>query len=96
MTETSIALPCRVGDLVWGIRRSCHAPMVAEGPVTEMYFADRDMRLGIRVRGVCVGEWGKTVFATRSEAEAAKCKLKKELQRKTRRDPMYEDHQGRG
>jgi hypothetical protein len=34
-----------------------------------MYFGD-NMRLGIVVKGVCHGEWGKNVFATEEEALA--------------------------
>lgn len=75
-----IDIPCKVGDTVWGI---CHkgarggkGGFVASGKVREMYFADTDMRLAIWVKNVCIGEWGRNVFATEQEARRALGKLR--------------------
>lgn len=70
-------LPCKVGDLVWGIRTRgaykdgtrVHSKPV-QLPVQQMYFGD-DMRLCIVLKGCCRGEWGKVVFGTEEDAWAA-------------------------
>lgn len=63
-------LPCKMGDVVWGIRRAYkNRYCVKQGVVNEMYFGE-DMRLCICVENVCRGEWGKNVFATKEEAAA--------------------------
>ena len=70
-TVDAVALPCRMGDMVWGIRRNFNNGHIAKrGKVFQMFFGD-DMRLCISVKNVCRGEWGKNVFATKEEAEAA-------------------------
>lgn len=74
----TVELPCKMGDHVWGIHKfNYHKYVVQQGVVNQMYFGD-DMRLCICVKNVCRGEWGKTVFATKEEAERAieerKCK----------------------
>lgn len=67
----AVALPCKMGDEVWGIRRNGNFyQKVMKGKVFQMFFGD-DMRLCISVKNVCRGEWGKSVFATQEEAEAA-------------------------
>lgn len=66
-----IVLPCRLGDTVWGIQRYSACGWKAKpGKVYQMYYGE-DMRLCISVKRVCLGQWGKQVFATREEAEAA-------------------------
>ena len=70
-TVDAVALPCKMGDEVWGIRRNgSHGKKAVKGKVFQMFFGD-DMRLCICVKGVCRGEWGKNVFATQEEAENA-------------------------
>lgn len=70
-TVDAVELPCKMGDLVWGIHKiNHHSYAVKQGVVNQMYFGE-DMRLCICVKNVCRGEWGKKVFATKEEAEAA-------------------------
>jgi len=66
----AVDIPCKMGDVVWGIKKYCHGQQVKQGTVHQMFFGD-DMRLCICVKNVCRGEWGKNVFATKEEAEAA-------------------------
>ena len=69
-TVDAVELPCRIGNVVWGIKK-CNQKYVAKrAPVTQMFFVE-NMRLCICVKDVCRGEWGKKVFATKEEAEAA-------------------------
>lgn len=63
-------LPCKVGDLVYGVRPYRGHLHVARAPVTEMYFT-QDMRLHIVVKHVCRGEFGKEVFLSHEDAERA-------------------------
>lgn len=63
-------LPCKLGDRVWAIRCYKGVLQPQEGIVNEMFFCD-DMRLCIVVKHIARGEWGKTVFATEEEAQAA-------------------------
>lgn len=66
-----VVLPCKIGDEMWGLTKyNGHTKKVKQGIVTEMYFGD-DMRLCVSMKGVGRGEFGKTVFLTREEAEAA-------------------------
>ena len=65
----AVEVPCKVGDLVWGIKRWNRGQKAIQSVVTQMYFGD-NMRLGIVVKGVCHGEWGKKVFASQEEALA--------------------------
>ncbi len=69
-----VKLPCKIGDLVWGIKRWNYGQKAIQGVVNQMYFGE-DMRLCICVKNVCRGEWGKKVFATKEEAEAALAKM---------------------
>lgn len=62
--------PCKVGDKVWIIRRVRTGRHIKSGFVREMYFTE-GMQMGVCVHGIGIGEWGKNVFATREEAEAA-------------------------
>ena len=61
-------LPCKVGDEVWAIRQYRHIKIPVKGKVSEMYYIDESMTLCIVVKGVCRGEWGKTVFPSLEEA----------------------------
>lgn len=74
----TVMLPCKIGDVVWGIKKCCSSFKVIEGHVSQMFFVDEDMRLCICVDRACRGEWGKRVFATKEEAEEAVRKLKEE------------------
>ena len=69
-TVDAVELPCKVGDTVWGIMKYNSKQIPKQGVVRQMFFGD-GMRLGISVRGVCCGEWGKNIFATKEEVEAA-------------------------
>lgn len=64
--------PCMLGDTVWCFtRRGGNGGfLVASGRVSEMYYTE-NMQLSISVYHLCRGVWGKTVFATREEAEEA-------------------------
>ena len=69
-----IEIPCRMGDVVWGIRKYNGGRKVKQGIVKQMFFGE-DMRLCICVTGACRGEWGKTIFATKEEADAMLAKI---------------------
>ncbi len=69
-TVDAVELPCRIGDSVWGIRKHNRGKEVKQGTVSQMLFVE-DMKLCLCVKNVCRGEWGKNVFATKEEAEAA-------------------------
>lgn len=66
-----IDIPCRVGDTVWGICKFGGKPRPMMGEVKEIYFPDSDMIPGIKVKNVCIGQWGKSVFATEQEVHEA-------------------------
>lgn len=65
-----VALPCKVGDRVWAIRKYKGVSHPQESVVSDMYFT-RNMELMIVVKYVARGIWGKTVFRTKEEAERA-------------------------
>ena len=65
----TVDLPCKIGDVVWGIRIYHNGLAAKQGEVNQMYFGE-DMRLCICVKNVGRGEWGKAVFATQEEAMA--------------------------
>jgi hypothetical protein len=70
-TVDAVVLPCKIGDEVWGIRRSNKGALAPHrGIVSHMYFAE-DMKLCIVVQHICRGEWGEKVFATYEDACAA-------------------------
>ena len=73
-TVDAVEIPCRIGDIVWGIRKYNRGRKVKQGIVTQMYFCE-DMKLCICVTGACRGEWGKTIFATKEEADAMLAKM---------------------
>ena len=64
-----IKLPCKIGDTVYGIRRY-QGRIVKAGTVSEMFY-NRDGELIIAIKNVCRGCWGRQIFETREEAEAA-------------------------
>ena len=66
----AVVLPCKVGDTVWGIRNYKGVNHPQQGKVDQMYYTN-DMRLHIKIKHICIGEWGKKIFLTREEAEAA-------------------------
>jgi hypothetical protein len=70
IAEGVIVPPVRVGQTVWGIRNYHSIKHPQEGKVSEMYFTE-DMRLLIKIKHICIGEWGKTVFLSREDAEKA-------------------------
>lgn len=61
-------LPLKMGDTAWAIKNHKGTKYVHEGKVSEMFFT-QDMKLCFVVKHVARGEFGKTVFATREEAE---------------------------
>lgn len=65
-----ITLPCKIGDTVYGIRRFHGDRIVRAGTVSEMYF-NQNMKLIIVIKNLCRGCWGRQIFETREEAEAA-------------------------
>lgn len=64
-----IELPCKIGDTVYGIRRYQNR-IVKSGTVSEMFY-NQYGELIIAIKNVCRGCWGKQIFATLEEAEAA-------------------------
>ena len=64
-----ITLPCKIGDTVYGIRRF-QDRIVKAGTVSEMFY-NRDGELIIAIKNVCRGCWGRQIFGTYEEAEAA-------------------------
>ena len=64
-----IELPCKIGDTVYGIRRY-QDRIVKYETVSEMFY-NQNMELIIAIKNVCRGCWGKQIFGTREEAEAA-------------------------
>lgn len=69
-TIDAVELPCKIGDTVWFAKQyKCHKHP-RKGIVSEMYFVN-DMSLHIVVKNIGRGEWGKRVFGTCEEAQAA-------------------------
>lgn len=68
----SEVIPCKIGDTVWGITKYSGGltRKARKSTVSAMFFLD-DMRLCIVARSISRGEWGKEIFATQEEAEAA-------------------------
>ena len=62
-------LPCKIGDVVWGIKKYNNGQKVKQGVVHQMFFGE-DMRLCVCVKNVCRGEWGMNVFLTKDDAES--------------------------
>lgn len=63
-------IPCRIGDVAWGIRCYKGIHRAQKGFVNEIFFTNQ-MRLTISIKHVCLGEWGKKIFATEEECNAA-------------------------
>lgn len=68
--ETTVKLPCRIGETVWGVSTYNKSQKVRLGVVSEMVF-NSNMELIITVRGISRGRWGESVFSTEAEAKAA-------------------------
>lgn len=66
----AVVLPCRIGDKVWCIRGISNKLYVKDGIVGEVFF-NSNMELVISVKHILKGKWGKDVFASKEEAEAA-------------------------
>lgn len=64
----TVDLPCKVGDVAWGINRKFDRRYVQSGRVDEIYFSGEEMTPAIRVRHVCTGFWGVDVFPTKQDA----------------------------
>ena len=64
------AVPLKIGDEAWAIRNYNGVKHAQKGTVREMFYT-QDMRLCIAVDRVARGEFGKKVFRTKEEAEAA-------------------------
>ena len=64
------ALPCKIGDKVFGLRRYNDQRLLKTGKVSQMYYDD-DMNLVICVRQVCRGIWGRDIFGNEADARAA-------------------------
>lgn len=73
-TIDAIPIPCRIGQVVYGIRNYKGISSVQKGFVSEMFFT-KDMKLMIVVKHVCRGEWLEKVFPTFESAEAAMRKV---------------------
>ena len=69
MGQCTVTLPCKMGDIAWGIRKYKGCQRINSGIVNQMYFGE-DMRLCISVKNVTMGEWGKKIFPTKEAAEA--------------------------
>lgn len=65
-----IELPCKIGDIAYGIRRYQGVRKVQSGVVSEMYFSQKN-RLIIVIKHICRGYWGENIFGSQEEAEAA-------------------------
>lgn len=74
----AVELPCKIGDTVWCIRNFHGHKHPQEGIVSEMLFT-KEMKLLIRVKYVGCGHWGKKIFPTQEEAEAAINKKENEV-----------------
>jgi len=64
-----IAIPCKIGDTVYAIRRYNGERSVKQGKVSQMFFTD-DMELCIVVAHIARGLWGKAIFGSEAEAWA--------------------------
>ena len=67
-TADVVAIPCKIGDTVYAIRRYNSERSVKQGKVSEMFFTD-DMELCIVVAHIARGLWGKTIFGSEEEAK---------------------------
>ncbi len=65
-----VYFPCLPGDVVWGISSRGGNKTVKSGEVNEIYFIQGN-KMCIVAKGVVRGEWGKVVFGSKEDAEAA-------------------------
>ena len=65
-----VRIPCKCGDVLWGIKVYKGYLMAKQGFVREMYFT-KSMALMIVLEHICRGELGKKIFRTKEEAEQA-------------------------
>lgn len=72
-----IELPCKIGQDAWVIRGYKGIKQPQKSEISEMYFTQQ-MKLIIVVKYVGRGEYGKEVFLTKEEAEAAIAERSKE------------------
>lgn len=70
-----VDIPCKIGDVAWGIRCYHGVPRAQRGFVNEIFFTNQ-MRLTISLKHICLGEWGKKIFATEEECLAAIAAMK--------------------
>ncbi len=69
-TPINCTIPCRIGDVVWVIKKYNGALVIRKGIVSEIFFVGSDMQVCIVVERLARGVWGETVFETESEALA--------------------------
>ena len=62
-------IPCSIGDEVYVIRKVNGKEYARKGKVSQMIFVGVEMRLSITVSEIARGEWGKTIFSTKEDAE---------------------------
>lgn len=72
-----IDIPCKIGDIVYVLRKFNGVMAIRKGRVTHMYFIDEQMRLSITANKIGRGQWGVKVFPT---YEAAYKKLQKMIE----------------
>jgi hypothetical protein len=72
-----LRMPCKVGDTMWAIRDYRGVAHAQQGFVNEMFFT-KEMKLMIVVKNIARGEFGKTVFLTKEEAEQKLAEMKGE------------------
>ena len=64
------ALPCKIGDKVFGLRRYCDQRLLKHGTVRGMSYNER-MELEIHVHQIGKGVWGRDIFGNEADARAA-------------------------
>lgn len=50
-----VDIPCKIGDVAWGIRNYKGVPRAQKGFVNEIFFTNR-MELRVSIKHVCLGE----------------------------------------
>lgn len=68
--STFIEVPCKINDVVYGVKKYNGGWKVKKGIVNEMFFT-KDMELVVVVFHMIRGRWGKTVFPTEAAAQQA-------------------------
>lgn len=64
------ALPCRIGDVVFGLRRYGDQRLLKRGKVKGMAYNEK-MELEIHVNQIGKGLWGRDIFSNEIDARAA-------------------------